>query len=225
MKSNNPILKITCDGGAATGKTTGAKLIAKKYKLAFLSSGLLYRYASYLVLKYNPKNNYVFLKKRLNNLDYKKLNKINLHTPEISEQSAVIAKNIEIRNIMKSFQRKFIKNNKGCVLEGRDASTKILPSSDVKFFFICDLKIAAQRRYKELKKLNPKINLVAVKKSLKLRNFLDKKRKHSPLKKHKNAVVVNTGKLNKQDMLAKMINEVEKVLRKRYGKRARIKKH
>ena len=225
MKSNNPILRITCDGGAATGKTTGAKLIAKKYKLAFLSSGLLYRYASYLVLKYNPKNNYVFLKKRLNNLDYKKLNKINLHTPEISEQSAVIAKNIEIRNIMKSFQRKFIKNNKGCVLEGRDASTKILPSSDVKFFFICDLKIAAQRRYKELKKLNPKINLVAVKKSLKLRNFLDKKRKHSPLKKHKNAVVVNTGKLNKQDMLAKMINEVEKVLRKRYGKRARIKKH
>ena len=63
MKSNNRILKITCDGGAATGKTTGAKLIAKKYKLAFLSSGLLYRYASYLVLKYNPKNNYLFLKK------------------------------------------------------------------------------------------------------------------------------------------------------------------
>jgi len=225
LKSNNRILKITCDGGAATGKTTGAKLIAKKYKLAFLSSGLLYRYASYLVLKYNPKNNYVFLNKKLNNLNYKKLNKINLHTPEISEQSAVIAKNIKIRNIMKSFQRKFIKNNKGCVLEGRDASTKILPSSDVKFFFICDLKIAAQRRYKELKKLNPKINLVAVKKALKLRNFLDKKRKHSPLKKHKNAVVVNTGKLNKQDMLAKMINEVEKVLKKKYGKRTRTKKH
>ena len=63
MKSNKRILQITCDGGAATGKTTGAKLIAKKYKLAFLSSGLLYRYASYLILKYNPKNNYIFLKK------------------------------------------------------------------------------------------------------------------------------------------------------------------
>ena len=218
MKSNNRILNITCDGGAATGKTTGAKLIAKKYKLAFLSSGLLYRYASYLVLKYNPKNNYIFLKKRFKNLDYKKLNKIHLHTPEISAQSAVIAKNIKIRNIMKSFQRKFIKNNKGCVLEGRDASTKILPSSDVKFFFICDLKIAAQRRYKELKKLNPNINIISVKKSLKLRNFLDKKRKHSPLKKHKNAVVVNTGKLNKQAMVEKMINKVEKVLRNKYGK-------
>ena len=218
MKSNNLNLKITCDGGAATGKTTGAKLIAKKYKLAFLSSGLLYRYASYLVLKFNPKNNYIFLKKKFSNLNYKKLNKISLHTPKISEKSAVIAKNIKIRNIMKNYQRKFIKKNKGCVLEGRDASTKILPSSDVKFFFICDLKIAAQRRYKELRKLNPKLNMVKVKKALKLRNSLDKKRKHSPLKKHKNAVVVNTGKLNKQAMLVKMTNEVEKVLKNKYGK-------
>ena len=218
MKSNNLNLKITCDGGAATGKTTGAKLIAKKYKLAFLSSGLLYRYASYLVLKFNPKNNYIFLKKKFSNLNYKKLNKISLHTPKISEKSAVIAKNIKIRNIMKNYQRKFIRKNKGCVIEGRDASTKILPSSDVKFFFICDLKIAAQRRYKELKKLNPKLNMVKVKKALKLRNSLDKKRKHSPLKKHKNAVVVNTGKLNKQAMLVKMTNEVEKVLKNKYGK-------
>ena len=56
MKLKNKYIKITCDGGAATGKSTGARLIAKKYKLAFLSSGLLYRYASYLLLKYKPKN-------------------------------------------------------------------------------------------------------------------------------------------------------------------------
>ena len=41
MKSKDKLLRITCDGGAATGKSTGAKLIAKKYKLAFLSSGLI----------------------------------------------------------------------------------------------------------------------------------------------------------------------------------------
>ena len=63
MKYNNINLKITCDGCAATGKTTGAKLIAKKYGLKFLSSGMLYRYASYLILKNNPKNQIVFLKK------------------------------------------------------------------------------------------------------------------------------------------------------------------
>ena len=55
MKYKNKYLQISCDGGAATGKSTGAKMIAKKYNLKFLSSGLLYRYASYLILKYKPK--------------------------------------------------------------------------------------------------------------------------------------------------------------------------
>ena len=67
MKSKDKLLRITCDGGAATGKSTGAKLIAKKYKLAFLSSGLLYRYTSFLILKHNPKNQISFLKKKLKN--------------------------------------------------------------------------------------------------------------------------------------------------------------
>ena len=117
---------------------------------------------------------------------------------------------------MKKYQKNFIKKYKSCVLEGRDASTKILPQSDVKFFFICNLDIASRRRYFELKKRNSKINYKDVKKALKLRNISDKKRRHSPLKKHKNAVVVDTGKLNKQAMLAKMIKHVEKVIKEKY---------
>ncbi len=214
MKYRNSNLKITCDGGAATGKSTGAKMLAKKYKLSFLSSGLLYRYASFLILKYKPKNKILFIRKKFNRLNYVKLNKINLHTPEISSQSAIIAKNLSIRNILKKFQKNFIKKNKRCVLEGRDASTKILPQSDIKFYFVCNLNIAAKRRYKELRKLKLNLNLSDVKKALKLRNILDKKRKHSPLKKHKNAIVVDTGKLNKQTMLLKMSATVEKFLKK-----------
>ena len=60
--------------------------------------------------------------------------------------------------------------------------------------------------------------MVSVKKALKLRNSLDKKENIVLEKKHKNAVVVNTGKLNKQDMVAKMTNEVEQVLKNKYGK-------
>ena len=216
MKLRNINLKITCDGGAATGKSTGAKMIAKKYHLAFLSSGLLYRYASYLIFKDRPKNIIYFLKKKFKTLDYRKLSKINLHTQEISDGSAKIAKILAIRNILKKYQKNFIKKYKSCVLEGRDASTKILPQSDVKFFFICNLDIASRRRYFELKKRNSKINYKDVKKALKLRNISDKKRRHSPLKKHKNAVVVDTGKLNKQAMLAKMIKHVEKVIKEKY---------
>ena len=218
MILKNKIFKITCDGGAATGKSTGAKLIAKKYGLAMLSSGLLYRYASYILLKHKPKSKITFLKKNFRNLNYKKLNKINLHTSSISDYSAIIAKNKYVRNILKECQKKFIRKNKGCVLEGRDASTKILPNSDVKFYFICNLNIAAKRRYKELKKKTNKIKLKEVKKAINKRNIMDMNRKISPLQKHDDAIVVNTGKLNKQEMVAKMSKYVETALMAKYGK-------
>ncbi len=217
MNLKNKSFKITCDGGAATGKSTGAKLIAKKYNLAFLSSGLLYRYASYLIIKHRPISKFQFINKKFKNLNYKKLSQINLHSQKISTQSAAIAKILRVRNILKKYQKNFLKKNKGCVLEGRDASTKILPSSDVKFFFVCNLNTAAKRRYKELKKNNSKINLNSVKKALKLRNISDKKRKHSPLKIHKNAVVVDTSKLSKRAMVDIMSKHVERVIKKKYG--------
>ena len=207
----NKSLRRTCDGGAATGKSTGAKLIAKKFGLSFLSSGLLYRYASYMILKKNPKNIINFLKKEFLKLNYKKLNSINLHSPKISEHAAIIAKIPALRKILKKYQKNFIKKNKKCVLEGRDASTKILPSSDVKFFFKCSLDIAAKRRFKELKKNTKKIKLKDVKLAIYKRNLMDKNRKISPLQKHPDAVVVDTGKLNKQAMLAKMVKVVEKI--------------
>ena len=216
MKSKNKMLQIACDGGGATGKSTGAKMIAKKYKLRFLSSGLLYRYASYLVIKNKPKNKITFLKNKFKKFNYKNLEKIRLHTPEISKQSAVIAKVGEVRKILKVFQNKFAKKYKNCCIEGRDISTKILPNSDVKFFFICNLNIAALRRYKELKKNNG-IKLKDVKKALRIRNNHDINRKNSPLLKHIDAIEIDTGKLNKQAMLAKMSKHVDRVIKIKYG--------
>ena len=217
MKYKNKPLHISCDGGAATGKSTGARMIAKKYKLKFLSSGLLYRYASFLILKFKPKNKLLFLKKNFEKLNYKRLEKINLHKPTISEYSSIIAKNNKIRKILKKYQITFSKKNIKCCIEGRDISTKILPNSDLKFYFKCNLAVAAKRRFKELKKFEPNIKLKDVKKALKTRNNLDTNRKHSPLLKHRNSVEIDTGKLNKQAMLKKMSINVEKVLLKKYG--------
>ena len=217
MKLKIRRIQISCDGGAATGKSTGAKMIAKKYKLKFLSSGLLYRYASHLLIKYEPKNKLEFLKKKFRNFDYKKLNKINLHHPKISTQTSVIAKVGKIREILKNFQTKFAKKYKNCCIEGRDISTKILPNSDVKFFFVCNLNTAAFRRYKELKKINNKIKFIDVKKALRIRNNHDIKRKNSPLLKHIDAIEIDTGKLNKDAMLKKMSKHVNNVIKIKYG--------
>ena len=216
MKFKNKKLQITCDGGAATGKSTGGKLIAKKYNLKFLSSGLLYRYASFILLKYKPKNQVSFLKKKFKKLNYKDLNKIDLHTQEISLKSSIIAKIYKIREILKNYQINFAKKNKRCCIEGRDISTKILPNSDVKFFFKCNLNIASFRRYQELKKRNNSIKFKDVKKALRIRNKHDINRKISPLLKHRDAIEIDTGKLNKQAMLVKMSKYVDKVIKTKY---------
>ena len=217
MKSKNKNLQISCDGGAATGKSTGAKMIAKKYKLKFLSSGLLYRYASFLLIKHNPKNNINFLKKNFKKLNYKMLDKIDLHSPEISKHSSIIAKVYKVREILKSFQINFAKIHQNCCIEGRDISTKILPNSDIKFFFKCNLSTAALRRYKELKKNDNRIKLKEVKKALRIRNNHDLKRKNSPLLKHRDAIEIDTGKLNKRKMVVKMTKYVQKVIKEKYG--------
>ena len=211
-------LVIAADGSAASGKTTGAKKISKKYGLQFLSSGLLYRYASFQLLKHKPKNEINFLKKCFQNLNLRKLDNKELHSPTISAHTSIIAKVKNIRNILKTFQKKFAKKyNKVCI-EGRDIGTVILPNADIKFFFKCNLSVASKRRFKELRKNNKKIKLADVKKAMRIRDNLDKKRKNSPLIQAKNAVIVQTDKLNNiTGMLNKMSETIEEKIKDKYG--------
>jgi len=211
-------LIVAADGSAASGKTTGAKIISKKHGLQFLSSGLLYRYASFQLLKHKPKNKIIFLKKCFKGLSLKKLDNKNLHSPEISAYTSVIAKEQKIRTILKSFQKQFAKKyNKVCI-EGRDIGTVILPHADIKFFFKCSLIVAAKRRFKELRKNNKNIKLSDVKKAMRIRDNLDKKRKNSPLIQAKNAVIVQTDKLkNIRGMLNKMSKLIEEKIKEKYG--------
>ncbi len=218
-------LIIACDGGAASGKTTGAKLISKKYGLKFLSSGLLYRYVSYLILKFKPKNKVKFIKTKFKNLKTKKLNKINLHTSIISEYTSKIAKEKKIRDVLKEFQKKFARKTNKPIIEGRDCGTVILPKADIKFFFKCDIDTAAKRRFRELKKTSSKIKLKDVKKSIKIRNYRDIHRKNSPLLKSPDAIIVDTGKLKKiNDMINFMSKVIEKKIEKKYGSRNKVSK-
>jgi len=215
-------LIIACDGVGSSGKSTGAKLISKKYNLHFLSSGLLYRYASYLIIKYKPKKKIKFIKKKFKSLNYKYLNHLNLHTQEISTYTAVIAKQKKIRQILKNFQKKFAKKNKKICIEGRDSASHILnnkPRYDVAFFFKCKINIAAYRRWKDLKAFNNKISLKDVKKSLKIRNELDIKRRFSPLIQVKDSVLIRTDILSKKQMVDKMSREIEKKIKYKYARR------
>ena len=204
-------LIIACDGESASGKSTAAKLISKRYKLLLINSGLLYRYASKEIIKYKPKNSINFLKKKFKKISYKKIVKLNLHSEEISNHVAILAKNKNIRKIINAFQKTLIKKNKKICVEGRDIASKILaknPKYDLAFYFKCNVKVASYRRWLDIKK---RVSLKNVRKSLIKRTSMDKKRKNSPLIKVKDAILIRTDKLNKKQVLSKMSEHIEKL--------------
>ena len=202
-------LIIACDGESASGKSTAAKLISKKYKLLLINSGLLYRYASKEIIKYKPNNNISFLKKRFKNISYKKIVKLNLHSEQISNHVAILAKNKKIRKIINAFQKTLIKQNKRICVEGRDIASKILaknPKYDLAFYFKCNVNVSSYRRWLDLKK---KVHIKEVKKSLIRRTKIDKNRKNSPLVKVKDAILIRTDKLSKNSVLQVMSKHIE----------------
>ena len=202
-------LIIACDGESASGKSTAAKMTAKKYKLLLVNSGLIYRFCSKLLIQKKPQNDIKFLKNKFKNFSYKSIEKQKLHSEQISNHVAIIAKNKRIREIVNKAQLKIIKTNNRICVEGRDIASKILsknPKYDLAFYFKCNLNVASYRRWLDIKK---KVSLKHVKKSLNLRTQMDKNRKNSPLIKVKDAILIRTDKLSKKQVLSKMSNYID----------------
>ena len=177
-----------------------------------MNSGLLFRYASQLITKHKPRKKILFLRKKFKNLNYKHITRLNLHTQEISDHAAILAKQKKIRQIVRVFQKKIIKKQHRICCEGRDQASTILrknPRYDIAFYFKCNLNTASLRRWNDLKK---KISFKEVKKSLRMRTLLDKKRRHNPLKKMADAVLIRTDILSKKAVVAKMSREIDKKL-------------
>ncbi len=209
--------KIAADGSSASGKTTGSKLIAKKFKMNFLSSGTLYRYCALKTLENKNNYNVKFINKIAKSITINKLNNKKLYIPEVAKLSSIISKKPFVRKALKSFQKNFIKKSRLVIVEGRDIGSKIMPNADLKIFFTCSIKEKAKRRLKEFSNLKKQITLNQVKKALIQRDNEDTKRKISPLIMTKNAVLVDTTKLSLKQMEAKLINLVKNSIKNKYG--------
>ena len=215
--NKNIIFKIAADGGSASGKTTGSKIIATKFKMNFLSSGTLYRYCALKTIENDNICNIKFIKKVVKSITLKKLINKKLYSPEVTKISSIISKKLYLRNSLKSFQKNFIKKYRLVIVEGRDIGSVIMPKADLKLFFTCSIEQKAKRRLNEYKKMNRKITLNQVKKALIQRDKEDTKRKISPLIMDKNAVLVDTTKFTIKQMETKLINLVKSSIKKKYG--------
>ena len=147
------MIEIAIDGTAASGKGTLAKKLAKKYDFAHLDTGLLYRkVASELIVKkkHNSRNLAKYSFEIAKNLNFIELKKEYLRSEETAKLASLIATYPKLREILNLKQKEFVGKSKtkfrGCILDGRDIGTKILPNADFKFFIDATVEIRAKRR-------------------------------------------------------------------------------
>jgi len=217
LKKRKNIITVAIDSPAAAGGGTQAQLIAKHYNLQHLDTGRIYRLIGKIKLENSKKFNYSLIKKKIKNLNMNILKKKNLLSDKVAISASIIAKDKKIRNIVHKFQQKCaysppIKYS-GSVLDGRDIITVQVKDAMFKFFITASLKERARRRYKELKKQNNKITLDIVLKSVKNRDKSDRKRKHGPLKKTKDSILINTTKLSKKACFMKIKGIMDRKLK------------
>ena len=217
MKNKKKLIKIAIDSPAAAGAGTLAKSISKHYNLLYLDTGKIYRLIAYLKINQKGKFNEKFLKKKIQNLNLKKLQNKNLLSNEVGNEASLIAKDKNIRKLVHSFQiscaYKPPKKFNGSCLDGRDITYKIIPDADFKFFITANLKIRAKRRFLELKKLNKDLSYSLVLKSIKKRDKSDYNRRISPLKKTKDSILINTSNLSKRACFFKIKKIIDRKLK------------
>tara|TARA_B100001540_G_scaffold291363_1_gene288825 strand:+ start:4729 stop:5385 length:657 start_codon:yes stop_codon:yes gene_type:complete len=217
MKKRNNIITVAIDSPAAAGAGTQSKLIANHYNLFYLDTGKIYRYIGKLKLDNPKKFSYSLIKNKINSLKLIKLKNINLLSDKVATSASVIAKDKKIRNIVHQFQQRCAYapplKYRGSILDGRDITSVQVKDAMFKFFITASLKIRANRRYKELKALKKNISIKEVIKSLKNRDKSDRERKHGPLKKTKDSILINTTKLSKKACFMKIKGIMDRKLK------------
>jgi cytidylate kinase len=208
LKKKRKIITVAIDSPAAAGAGTQAKLISKHYNLYYLDTGKIYRFIGFLRLKNQKNFNYALVRRKIKKIKIKSLKNKNLLSDDVAVSASIVAKDKKIRNIVHQFQQKCAYyppiKYAGSVLDGRDIITVQVKNAMFKFFITASLKERANRRFKEYKSLNKKITYKQVLKSLKNRDKSDRERKHGPLKKTKDSILINTTKLSKKACFKKI---------------------
>ena len=193
---------IGIDGPAGSGKTTVAKLLAKKLGIFYLDTGAMYRA---LTLKAIEKKIDLSDQDALKeiaeelNLEFKE-DKVYLDCLDVSDQirTPLIDKSIspvvalpEVRAVMVKLQRNMVAKG-DFVVEGRDITTVVFPDAKYKFYLDASPEIRAKRRFKELSQKGIDVNFQELDQDLKRRDNSDKTREISPLRVSEDAIVIDT---------------------------------
>ena len=208
-------LNIAIDGPAGAGKSTIAKLIAKKKNLIYVDTGAMYRaVALYILRKGTDTDNAYEVAKTARETDitikyedgvqvvYLNGENVNvfLRTEEVGNTASKTSANPAVREHLLNLQRKLAKEN-DCIMDGRDIGTVVLPDAQLKVFLTASSDVRAKRRFDELVAKGETPDFEKIKADIEQRDYQDMHREIAPLKQADDAKLVDTSDMTIEEVV------------------------
>ncbi len=215
---------IAIDGPAGSGKSTTAKLVARRLGYVYIDTGAMYRAVTFKVLSSGVKPadetavvgltkateislvNGGELRVILDGADVTEA----IRSEDVTRNVSLVSSYAAVREMMVARQRE-IGSAKGCVMDGRDIGTVVFPDAELKFYMVADIMERARRRQEELSDNGIELPIHQVVKELKERDRKDSTRNNSPLRKAEDAIELDTTKLTIEEQVEIILNYVRDV--------------
>ncbi|MDE6749239.1 MAG: (d)CMP kinase [Lachnospiraceae bacterium] len=214
--------KIAIDGPAGAGKSTIAKVIAKKLGFIYVDTGAMYRAMALFIMNegIDPKDAEAINNKckeaditiRYENgeqivyLNGENVNSL-IRTQQVSNMASLTSPNIEVRKKLVELQQK-LAADADVVMDGRDIGTCVLPDAEVKVFLTAGSRVRAERRYKELMAKGEDCDIDIIEKEIIERDNQDMTREISPLKAAEDATFVDSSYMTIEEVAETIIGMV-----------------
>ena len=215
---------IAVDGPAGAGKSTIAKLVAKKMNLIYVDTGAMYRAMAYHMLKNNVDiNSDEAVAAECVNADvtikyeegvqvvYLNGENVNayLRTEAVGNTASKTSVVPAVRARLLELQQNLAKNS-DCIMDGRDIGTCVLPNADVKIYLTASSEVRAKRRYDELTAKGEDCDIAQIQADIEERDHRDMTREVSPLKQAEDAVLVDSSYMSIDEVVDKIIEIARK---------------
>ena len=218
------MINVALDGPAGSGKSTVARLIAKKLDIRYLDTGAMYRACGLkckrlgldaekeedvkkfidgidLAIRYENSAQHTFL-------DGEDVSE-EIRKPDVSMLASAVSAHPCVRVKMVEMQRNIARQT-DCVLDGRDIGSYVLPDAKYKFFVTADPKIRAERRFRELTEKGMKVDYDRLYEEILERDYNDSHRTFAPLVRAEDAVLLDTSAMTPDEVVDFVLSRITK---------------
>jgi cytidylate kinase len=214
-------LILAIDGPAAAGKSTVAKIVAKKLNITYIDTGAMYRAFTLYVMRkqvdpQDQKASEALIPQvtiTLSPTGEVFLNGENvskeIREPKVSAQVSYIASYKTIRLALVDLQR-YMAGSQSVVMDGRDIGTYVLPAANIKIFQIASVETRAVRRYEENLSKGITCTLESVEEDLRHRDYIDSHREFAPLKPAIDSILIDTSFMTVNEVVERILDIVQK---------------